>query len=310
MNIDTVQLSQLVKQTRPEDVLKAVKKIFCYSYTASKFSIINKCFKMIKKLFLGKYPGYKKCNTEYHNLGHTMDAFLAASRLIDGYNIKEKKIGEALAVNLLLAALFHDTGYIQEIGDDDGTGAKYTKNHVERSVVFVMNNAFRLGLNSQSRELIAKIISCTGVRVEWDYIHFDTETEKITGAILGSADLLGQMSDRKYLEKLMFLYYEFKEAGIAGFDTEYDIIKNTVNFYQVTMDKFEDTYLGVYRYAQDHFRLRNDTDANLYMEAIDRQMNYLKKIIEDSSTNFRHKLKRMDVDGITGPRFHKYEFVN
>ena len=31
------------------------------------------------------------------------------------------------------------------------------------------------------------------------------------------ADLVGQMSDRAYLEKLLFLYYEFKEAGFPGY---------------------------------------------------------------------------------------------
>jgi len=51
-----------------------------------------------------------------------------------------------LAINLLNAALFHDTGYIQEKSDDEGTGAKYTSIHVKRSIQFLDKHqaAFKL----------------------------------------------------------------------------------------------------------------------------------------------------------------------
>ena len=43
-----------------------------------------------------------------------------------------------------------------------------------------------------------------------------------------------------------------------------------------------------------HFRIRHGIEKNLYVIAMERQMNYLRSIIEDQTTNFRHKLKRGD----------------
>ena len=53
---------------------------------------------------------------------------------------------------------------------------------------------------------------------------------EILGKMLGTADLLGQMSDRTYLEKLPFLYLEFKHAGIDGVGTELDFFDSTPGF--------------------------------------------------------------------------------
>ena len=50
------------------------------------------------------------------------------------------------------------------------------------------------------------LIACTGLRVVIDNIKFQSKTEKLLGCMLGTADYLGQMSDRTYLEKLLFLY--------------------------------------------------------------------------------------------------------
>ena len=35
-----------------------------------------------------KYPGYRACDTEYHNLQHTLDVTLAMARLMDGYEVE------------------------------------------------------------------------------------------------------------------------------------------------------------------------------------------------------------------------------
>jgi len=287
-----VQLSRLVNHSKPRAVFNAVKKIFLYYYPKNEFSIVRNDFKIVKDLFGGDFIGYRACNTEYHNLNHTMDAMLAAARLIDGYNLTVRVMDCRTVVRLLLAALFHDTGYIQEVWDTIGTGAKYTKTHVNRSIVFIEKNKQKLGLSEVDVQIIGRIISCTGVYVNWNELSFKTEEERIAGAMMGTADLLGQMADRLYLEKLLFLYYEFKEAGIPDYNTEYDIIRKTLDFYEITKKSFEGTLLKVYKYARAHFKERYKIDKNLYIEAIEKHIDYLRKIIADSSTNFRKKLKR------------------
>ena len=116
----------------------------------------------------------------------------------------------------------------------------------------------------------------------------------MAGSILGTADLLGQMSDRVYIEKLLFLYYEFREAGIPGFDTEYDIIRKTIDFFEAMKRKLNKEFMKVYDYAGYYFKERFNIDQNLYMDAINKNIAYIEKIIEDNSTNFRYKLRRGD----------------
>ena len=94
------------------------------------------------------------------------------------------------------------------------------------------------------------------------------------------------------MEKLLFLYYEFKEAEILGYNTEFDIIRNTIDFYELTKKKFEDPLMNMNKYTEIHFKKRYDINQDLYKETIERHINYIKRIIADSSTNFRNKLNR------------------
>lgn len=288
----SVQLSHLASASRPGTIIAEVKRIFSLNYPVARFRPIRKNYILVKKLFIGSYPGYKSCNTEYHNLSHTMDALLATTRLLDGYNLTNEPIPVALASNLLNAALLHDTGYIQEKDDHEGTGAKYTTTHVERSIRFLQQNHASFDIEAGDMPIITNFIRCTGLSVRLETIPFSTNDELLCGCILGTADLLGQMSDRAYLEKLLFLYNEFKEAKIPGFDTEFDLIRKTVDFYEITRKRLAEAYDDVYTCARHHFKHRFKIDHNLYMEAIDRHISYLRHIIHDDSTNFRHKLKR------------------
>ncbi len=287
-----IQLSRLIDASKPNNVLREVRRIFSCHYSPRHFSEVRRCYTLIVDLFQGRFPGYKACNTEYHDLHHTLDVFLATARLIDGYNLKRKGLSSSSAINLLQAALFHDAGYIQEDWDKDGTGAKYSVRHVERSVTFLAGHCGVFGISEEAVASISQMIQCTNLSVGIDEMSFISAEEKVAGKILGTADLLGQMADRAYLEKLLFLYYEFKEAGIGGYKTEYDIIRKNVDFYEMTKRRFSNELTKMYQYTLYHFRERFNIDRNLYLQAINRHISYLKKIIKDDSTNFRLKLKR------------------
>jgi len=291
-NGNSVQFSKILKNPAPQYIIAEVKKIFNFSYSSQLYSRILSNFKIVVSLFEGKFPGYMKCSTEYHNLSHTLDVMLASVRMIDGYNLSVGKMDQDLAVTLLLASLYHDTGYIKEDWDTSGTGAKYTMVHVKRSIEFIKKNSINLRLNPGEENIISNIISCTSSKQNLHDINFNNHEEEIAGVILGSADLLGQMADRLYLEKLLFLYNEYKEAGVEGYETEYDIIKNTADFYSATLERLTKDLFNVHDYCRAHFRERFGIDRNLYMTAISKNIEYLNKIIEDNSSNFRKKLKR------------------
>jgi hypothetical protein len=291
---EKLQLSMLIDHENPAAVLEEAKNIFILNYDSEAFEIVENCFNLTEALFNGEFPGYRSCNTEYHNFSHTLDCFLATIRLIDGRNISAQSLSEETATNLLMSAMLHDTGYIQEAWDTTGTGAKYTKIHVTRSIEFVTKNAEKYMIDAERLKNISDFIEFTGLRS--DGLAVEEGEKALAGSILGTADLMGQMSDRAYLEKLLFLYHEFTEAGLEGFETEFDILKKTLAFYESTMVRLNKNLMRCYEFAEYHFRSRFRVKENLYIEAIDKQMQYLKKIIDDSTSNFRSKLKRIDLE--------------
>lgn len=119
----------------------------------------------------------------------------------------------------------------------------------------------------------------------------DMENEML-GKILGTADLLGQMSDRTYLEKLPFLYHEFKEGKVGDYKSELDLIEKTPDFFQMTINRFEDEFSGVNKYMQDHFKVRWNIDEDLYMTTLEETIQYIKYILADHRNNYREYLRR------------------
>jgi hypothetical protein len=289
-----VQLAQLIDTRDPEKVIEEVLRIFYFHYSEDAALRVRLAFSQVRSLFMGEFPGYRECLAEYHDFNHTMSVLLASARLLDGYNIERVFLPEELAIQLLLATLLHDTGYIQEDWDTEGTGAKYSRQHEQRSIEFLQRHAGVFEIEEPEVEPLVRLIESTDLKTDFARIAFPSEEEQDAGAILGSADILGQMSDRAYLEKLLFLYHEFREAGIPGYETEFDILKKTRDFYNAVRGRLRDTYLHVFELAHHHFRERYEINQNLYIVAVDRQMAYLEKIIGDENTNFRHKLKRGD----------------
>ncbi len=289
---DNIILADLIDLANAKAVASAVKKIFSFHYPKKVYKEIEKCYKLTKSLFDGRYAGYNACNTRYHNFTHTLDTFLAAARLLDGYNLREDTLPERLAVNLLKASLLHDTGYIQEKWDNEGTGAKHTQNHIGRSIAFIIKNRNDFAVGREDMDAISKMIRCTEVKDNFKSIPFSSDEERTAGMILGAADILGQMSDREYLERLLFLYNEMKEAGVPGYTTEFDIIRSTLKLYKSIKRRLNNGLNRVHSYAESHFYKRFSINNNLYLEAIEKNIAYIEKIIADSSTNFRQKLKR------------------
>ena len=193
MDSSLIQLSMLIDRDEPVNVLDEVRSLYTRVYDRNSFAVIEHTFMLVSSLFRGEFPGYRKCTTQYHDFDHTLDAFLATARLLDGIAVAEAPVSVTHATRGLLAALFHDTGYIQLIDDSDGTGAKYTKEHVERSEEFVSRNALAFGLSRADIEEIVLLIACTDMGTEIPSLSFSDRSMMLVGKMLGSADLLGQI---------------------------------------------------------------------------------------------------------------------
>jgi hypothetical protein len=292
------QLSTLVDTSKPRKILADAKRFFRSTHAEADFTQVERAFLLAKRLYDGRFPGYLACAVEYHDYSHSVAVFAAASRLLDGCELSGLAMGPERAAETLVAALLHDSGYIREEGDETGTGAQYTRVHVERSAAFARREAAAFGLGRDAAPRVERMILATDLPRSWEELPFEDEGERLGAEVLAAADLLGQMADRAYLEKLLFLYYEFREAGINGYDTAFDILRKTAAFYESTKERLDGQLGRVSGRGRRHFSERYGVDRDLYREAVERQMAYLDSILADDTTNFRTKLKRMDLAAI------------
>jgi hypothetical protein len=123
-------------------------------------------------------------------------------------------------------------------------------------------------------------------------IIFPSAEVEFLSKMLGTADLLAQMADRMYLEKLLFLYREFKEAGVGGYEDELDLLRKTVEFYDLIAHRLEILLDGNDRFMISHFESRWQINENLYQKSIEQHRNYLKHILEKSDSDPRDYLRR------------------
>lgn len=256
-------------------------------------------------LYEGIYSGFQACNTEFHDLRHSVETFLAMARLIHGAALDGKVFSHEQITIGLTASILHDAGYIQEDCDTEGTGAKHTGLHVRRSMDFLAHYGKEEGFSEESIAAGRAMIHCTDLSVDFKTIVFSSPGVELLGKMLGAADLLAQMADRTYLEKLLFLYREFSEANIGNYKGEVDLLKKTVAFYAFIAHRLESTLDASDRFMVSHFAARWNIPKNLYQESILRQKNYLSQILQKSSDPRNHLRRSLKVNPIDLKYFQK-----
>ena len=291
-----ILLADLIAMDDNDAVCREVKHIVSLIYrdaTSDTFiEVFNTVLDAVVSLFKGTFEGYRSCNTQYHDLKHTTDILLASARLIHGAHLKRLKLSEKTVMLGLVSALMHDTGYIQTENDMTGTGAKYTLRHVERSVEFMRGYFTRKGYPKEYIESCSAIIGCTGINTRIENIKFPSAEITAVGQIIGTADLVGQMADRVYLEKLLFLFYEFQEGMPREFESELDILKRTLGFYAYSKQRLKEELGGMGRYFRWHFKECWNLDCDLYDAAVKNNISYLKLLIDKHQQDYRSYLKR------------------
>jgi len=282
----------MLQPDSPDALLKEVGTILYLMDPAFDLTPVNAVFDATVRLFYGKYPGYQACNTRYHNLFHTTGVFLAMARLIHGAVLNGKNIADRYILLGLTAALFHDAGYIQENHDRIGTGAKYSTVHVQRSMDFLEQHAAEHCLSPEEVVWGRAMILTTDLSVAISEIVFPSLTAEFLGKMLAVADFLAQMSDRMYLEKLLFLYQEFKEGGVTLFESETDLLQKTLDFYRFSDQRIRMLLDKTGCFLRLHFAARWNKPENLYRIAIEKQKTYLEKILKMPESDILAQLKR------------------
>lgn len=264
-----------------ECVRREVANFFAKFFPDDNEILFERAFLDVDKLFAGKYRGFRASNTRYHDFEHTCSVVLATARLIYGAMAEGHVFSYKDSLKGVLAALFHDVGLIQAEDDRNGTGAKYTVGHEERSIQFMRQNLCNT-LSAQDIEDVADCIRCTTLSMSPGKVAFRTDEIRMMGHMLGTADLLAQIADRYYLEKLLLLFEEFQEARLPGYDTAYELLAKTRSFYQdVARPRLDQDFAKVHRFMRPYFKRRWEMDRDYYDEAINRNLDYLDAILNE-----------------------------
>lgn len=275
-----------INTTDPVCVKLEVIRIYRTRYARNQAPILSRAFDDAVRLYRGEFPGYARCDTEYHDLQHVMDVTLAMARLLDGYEMAAAgpHIEERLFQLGIVCALFHDMGYIRRLSDKKHRkGAEYTRTHVSRGARFMRGYLPTIGMEDFAG-VAGSILHFTGYERPVASIRLPTPELRLVGSLLGSADIIAQMSDRCYLEKCRDrLYPEFVAGGIARqptdagevvvFASAEDLLRKTPGFYQTASRRLEHDLGGAYAYAQRHF----GGGTNLYMDALKQNIRWVEK---------------------------------
>lgn len=286
------EINSLFANGNPDEVWPKAAEIVRRINPAYDFSVAQTAFDDVVRLFRGGYPGYCPIRTLYHDLHHTLDVFLCAVRLMHGVHLSGARLADNEMTLVMMAALMHDVGYAQLDGEEIGTGAQYTQSHVGRGIEFMRRYAAERDLPPEFVTHLGLIILCTDPALAISDIRFPDERTRLLGQIVGTADLTGQMADRTYLEKLLFLYLEFEEARFGSFQNIRDLLCKTRKFYEDTRQKLDGDLGGIYTALTFHFRDWFGMESNYYLESIEKNIAYLAKVTSLNEVRFLSMLKR------------------
>lgn len=287
------EIHQLTDNDNPDEVWAKAIDIIRQISPDFDFAITHIVYSDVLRLFRGEYPGYCPIKTPYHNLHHTLDVFLCAIRLTHGVHISGTRIADREIKCIMLAALFHDLGYAQRLEEDSGSGAQFTLTHVGRGIKFMRQYMLEHDFPTDLATPVEFLMNGTNPGIAFDSISFPDERTRLLSQIVGSADIVGQMADRAYLEKLLFLYLEFNEAKFGNYSSMHDLLRQTKSFYENALEKkLDGSFEGTYRKLVFHFKEYLGVETNYYMESIEKNIDYLSKIIELDENEYLSMLKR------------------
>jgi hypothetical protein len=248
---------------------------------------VPRLFGLAIECFTGHYSDYLAVDARYHDFEHTLQGTLCMARLLHARHCAngELPLTERLFQLGIIGILLHDTGYLKKRDDIEGTGAKYTTTHVNRSAEFAGQLLSKKGFSPADIAAVQSMIRCTGVGAVLSKIPFAGEQEKMVGYALATADLLGQMAADDYVDKLPILYAEFAEAArydgdhpgfVAGFKGANDLIRRTPAFwYDFVLPKLERDFGGLYRFLNEPY----PDGPNEYVRRIEANMGRIRQLL-------------------------------
>lgn len=233
----------------------------------------------------------------YHNVEHTIFVTLVGQEILRGKHIREGGVSCEDWLHFAISLVCHDIGYVKGVCSQDkveqriyatgkgnetiklpkgSTDASLTHYHVDRGKLFIQE---RFGGHPLIiSDIIKANIELTRFPVPKDGDHDDTVNYP---GLVRAADLIGQLSDPRYLQKIPGLFYEFEETGInkeLGYRHPDDLRVNYPRFYWNSVYPYIRDALGYLKLTQEGkqiianlyahvFEVEHEVDAKLSVSA-------------------------------------------
>ena len=266
----------------PSAVEQAVAVLYRELFPHGNARFVSEAFHWAADCFEGRYAEYQAIDAGYHDFEHTLQGTLCMARLLAGFfrsgtlRVLTQRPFELGLIGILL----HDTGYLKVRTDREGTGAKYTLTHVNRSCEFAARLLGEQRFRAEEIVDVQHMIRCTGVNVDLAGIPFASEACRLVGYALGTADLLGQMAATDYIDKLPVLYVEFEESArfsagksgaVCAFGSADDLMRKTPAFWdRYVMPKLERDFAACFRFLNQPWPAGENWYVQRVTENIDR----------------------------------------
>ena len=203
-------------------------------------------FSDVADLYAGRWPSHEACAVTYHNFSHALDVCLAAARMLSGWNKMEQaqSLNEKYFLLGMAAGLFHDAGYIKNKGDHAGSGGKFTLIHVGRGMEIAREYLTSNQWQPDEVEAVCRIISITDYTNLPDLAPLFADPKlKTMAQMVATADLVAQMADTDYVQRIDDLFAEFKE--VYQFEKRADLVKKGTKVYK-TVQEIKDGTIDFY----------------------------------------------------------------
>ncbi len=218
----------------------------------------------------------------YHDVEHTILVTLVGQEVLRGRHIREGGVSPEDWLHFIISLACHDIGYVRGVCRQDrsnlcatgigntmvflppgATDAALTAYHVDRGKLFI-DERFG-GHKLLDAETIKHNIELTRFPVPSQEDHQDTTNYP---GLVRASDLIGQLSDPRYLKKITALFYEFEENGankVLGYRNPRDLRKNYPQFYWKTVYPYIKDALKYLELTQQGRQITASLYANVFM---------------------------------------------
>lgn len=224
----------------------------------------------------------------YHDVEHTIMVALVGQEILRGRQIREGRVSCEDWLHAIISLVCHDIGYVKGVCrmDHDGnyatgrgtetiplgrgtTDAALTPFHVDRGKLFVAERFGGHGLIDVER--LQRNIEPTRFPVPEDA---DLQDSSGYPGLVRAADLIGQLSDPRYLRKVPKLFYEFEETGVnarLGYKDPGDLRRNYPGFFWKCVNPYIQDGLRYLSLTQQGQQMRANLYSNVFLVEHERE---------------------------------------